>query len=163
MFRFIPNKETLKVDVQEVYDIIEQDIINNIDEVVNRYEYYTKKYRGDRLNDINVGIFQNELNRAVIQIYVTNEDDTILTRLILSRDMKRISVVDEIVNTLNNEIEENIMQIKLEVYGELPLETRLEQRLLSLVEATQFNSFEITKREIDLDSESIIFTLKGSK
>lgn len=156
--RMIPDPETLLIDVQEVYNIIEQDLVSNASEVINRYDYYTHKYRGDRLNDVNVGIYINDNMKIVVQIYVSNGEDIIKTHLIYSNDGRRIAAVDEIINTFK----EKIMQIKLPAYAEKKdLQVRLEESLERLSEITDFSKFEVLQREIV--GEDVIFTLKGIK
>lgn len=157
--RMIPDPETLLIDVREVYNIIEQDLVSNASEVINRYDYYTHKYRGDRLNDVNVGIFIDDRMKIVVQIYVTNGSDTIKTHLIYSNDGRRISAVDEIINTYK----EQIMKIELPAYANEggDLQERLIAALERLTEVTDFESFEVTHREIVEDN--VVFTLKGIK
>lgn len=157
--RMIPNPTTLLVDVQEVYNIIEEDLVTNARDVVNRYEYYTHKYRGDLLNDINVGIFVNDNLKIVAQVYVSNGHDIIKTQLIFSNDGRRISAIDEIINTFK----EPIMQLQLKVYDDsgLELRERLENKLEELATQLGFDGFDIVSRRIK--DENVIFELKGIK
>lgn len=157
--RMIPNPETLLVDVKEIYNIIEEDLVTNAKEVVSRYEYYTHKYRGDLLNDINVGIFINENLKIIAQIYVTNGKDTIKTHLIFSNDGRRISAIDEIINTFK----EPIMTLTLKAYDDsgLDLRERLENKLEELAVQLGFEGFDILSRKIK--DEEIVFELKGIK
>ena len=48
------------VDIKNKYNEIEKDLITNQADVFLRYNYFTHKYKGDRLNDINVGLFIND-------------------------------------------------------------------------------------------------------
>lgn len=60
----------VKVDLMDKFLEIKEDLVANAHEVNNRYEWYTKKYRGNRLNDINVGIFSGGNHNSIIQIFV---------------------------------------------------------------------------------------------
>lgn len=149
---------TLLINVQEVYDMIEQDLVSNSNEVIHRFDYYTHKYRGDLLNDVNVGIFINDNLKIVVQIYVTNGIDIIKTQLIYSNDGRRISAIDEIINTFKN----NIMKIKVPVYtkeNNLSLEDRIHIEVETLLSVTDFKDLDIVDRTIE--GENIVLTLKG--
>lgn len=151
---------TLLINVQEIYDMIEQDLVSNSNEVIHRFNYYTHKYRGDLLNDVNVGIFINDNLKIVVQIYVTNGIDTIKTQLIYSNDGRRISAIDEIINTFKN----NIMKIKVPVYtkeNNLSLEDRIRIEVKTLLRVTDFKNIDIVDRIIE--GENIVLTLKGTR
>lgn len=151
---------TLLINVQEIYDMIEQDLVSNSNEVIHRFNYYTHKYRGDLLNDVNVGIFINDNLKIVVQIYVTNGIDTIKTQLIYSNDGRRISAIDEIINTFKN----NIMKIKVPVYtkeNDLSLEDRIRIEVKTLLRVTDFKNIDIVDRIIE--GENIVLTLKGTR
>ena len=74
------------VDIKNKYNSIEKDIIDNESEIFLRYNYYTHKYRGDRLNDINVGLFLNDRQQPTVQIFVRNKTGYIRTHLIFNRE-----------------------------------------------------------------------------
>lgn len=151
---------TLLINVQEIYDMIEQDLVSNSNEVIHRYDYYTHKYRGDLLNDVNVGIFINDNLKIVVQIYITNGIDAIKTQLIYSNDGRRISAIDEIINTFKN----NIMKIKVPVYtkeNDLSLEDRIRIEVKTLLRVTDFKDIDIVDRIIE--GENIVLTLKGTR
>lgn len=78
------------VDITETYNKIEQDIYNNVTEIFNRYNYYTHKYKGDRLNDINVGLFLNDNYHPTVQIFVRNNTGYIKTHLLFNKEGNRI-------------------------------------------------------------------------
>jgi hypothetical protein len=91
------------IDIQKTYNKIEKDIITNQTEIFYRYNYYTHKYRGDRLNDINVGLFLNDNLQPVVQIFVRNKTGYIKTHLIFNRAGNKIinkTVFNE--NTIEN-------------------------------------------------------------
>jgi SET domain-containing protein len=73
------------IDIQQTYNKIENDLLSNTDELFNRYDYYTHKYRGDRLNDVNVGLFLNDQQQPTAQIFVRNKTGYIKTHLIFNR------------------------------------------------------------------------------
>lgn len=78
------------VDIKNKYNEIEKDLITNQTEVFLRYNYYTHKYKGDRLNDINVGLFLNDQSKPVAQIFVRNKKGYIRTHLIFNREGNKI-------------------------------------------------------------------------
>jgi hypothetical protein len=61
------------INIQNKYKEIEQHIIANQKDIFNMYNYYTKKWRGDRLNDCNVGMFLGDGNIPTVQIFVRNK------------------------------------------------------------------------------------------
>ena len=60
-------------NIKDIYSTIEKDIINNQIQIFNMYNYYTKKYRGSRSADVNVGIFLGDGNIPTVQIFVRNK------------------------------------------------------------------------------------------
>jgi hypothetical protein len=78
------------VDIKNKYNEIEKDLIDNQADVFLRYNYYTHKYRGDRLNDINVGLFLNDSYQPTAQIFVRNKKGYIRTHLIFNREGNKI-------------------------------------------------------------------------
>lgn len=87
-------------DIQKTYDTIHNDLVDNKADLFFMYNYYTKKYRGDRLNDINVGLFLNDKQMPTVQIFVRNKTGYIKTQLIFNRAGTEIREV----LTLNNKI-----------------------------------------------------------
>lgn len=61
------------INIQDKYNEIEQHIITNQKDIFNMYNHYTKKWRGNRLNDVNVGLFLNDSNQPTVQIFVRNK------------------------------------------------------------------------------------------
>lgn len=69
------------INIQNKYKEIEQHIIANQKDIFNMYNYYTKKWKGDRLNDVNCGIFLAEGNIPTVQIFVRNKTGYIKSHL----------------------------------------------------------------------------------
>ena len=61
------------IDIQSKYKEIYDNIVNNQKDIFNMYNYYTKKWRGNRLNDICVGMFLGDGNIPTVQIFVRNK------------------------------------------------------------------------------------------
>lgn len=101
---------TIKDQVFNKYLTIKQDLINNLEDVFNRQNYYTKKYRGNANTDINVGIDVGPYNIKIIRIFVRHGDDWIRDTIEYKRDMERTSGMyfnSEIVTNLFDEEERN--------------------------------------------------------
>lgn len=79
------------IDIDQVHNLIEQDITSNASEIFNRYIYYTSKYRGNRLNDINVGLFLGDGNIPTVQIFIRNKTGYIKTHIQFTRDGRNIT------------------------------------------------------------------------
>ena len=69
------------INIQNKYNEIEQHIIDNQKDIFNMYNHYTKKWRGNRLNDVNVGLFAGDGNVPTVQIFVRNKTGYIRTRM----------------------------------------------------------------------------------
>jgi len=78
------------IDIEKKYREIEQDIIDNQKDIFLRYNYFSKKYMGDRLNDVNLGLFLNDNLEPVAQIFVRNKTGYIKTHLIFNREGNEI-------------------------------------------------------------------------
>ena len=78
------------VDIKNKYNEIEKDLEVNQSDVFLRYNYFTKKYKGDRFNDINVGLFLNDRYQPVAQIFVRNKKGYIRTHLIFNKEGNKI-------------------------------------------------------------------------
>lgn len=87
---FTPMKNGISFDLTEKFLEIKEDIMNNRNELVNRYEYYTKKYRGNRQNDINVGIHMEGGHAFTTQIFVRTKDGYINNKLLFTQKGKLI-------------------------------------------------------------------------
>lgn len=72
--------------IKELHNQIRTDIILNQKDLLNRYNYYTHKYRSNnRIVDVNVGIFLNDNYEPTIQIYVANKNIKIREQFILNK------------------------------------------------------------------------------
>ena len=85
-------------DIKNKYNEIEQDLINNQQDVFLRYNYYTKKYKGNRLNDFNVGLFLNDNLQPVAQIFVRYKTCCIKTHLIFNKAGNSVINKIELIN-----------------------------------------------------------------
>ncbi len=73
--------------IENIHDIIRQDLIKNQNDLLNMRHYYTHKFRSNnRFIDINVGIFIDEKQRQVAQIYVADKNNKIRERLIIENN-----------------------------------------------------------------------------
>lgn len=79
---------------------IKQDLVNNLKEVWNRQNYYSKKYRGNLITDITVGIMESSEGNKELLIFVQNNKKWIRDVLIFNR--KEI-LKSEITSNLGNE------------------------------------------------------------
>jgi len=70
---------------------VKEDILIHSKELVNRCEYFTKKYRGNRLSDLNVGIYQNDEYRFVTQIFIRNKQGYIRNRITFTNKGRMLS------------------------------------------------------------------------
>jgi hypothetical protein len=68
---------TVREQVFNKYLIIKQDLINNLADVFNRQNYYTKKYRGNAITDVSVHIDYGPDNERIISIFVRHKEDWI--------------------------------------------------------------------------------------
>jgi len=71
--------------IERIHDIIREDLINNRKDLFNLRHYYTHKWRSNnRLLDVNVGLFYNDEQNRVAQIYVADKNTKIREQLILN-------------------------------------------------------------------------------
>ena len=89
----------IKMNLFNRYLEIKQDLINNIKDVFNRSNYYTKKYRGNIVTDINIGLDYDENLNKVIQIYIKHRGVFVKDRLIFNEK-----------GIINSEIKTNIYE-----------------------------------------------------
>ena len=61
-------------DVFNKYLEIKQDLVNNLNTIFNRQHYYTHKYRGNILTDINVSLDFGPNNDKIIQVFVRHKN-----------------------------------------------------------------------------------------
>lgn len=78
------------IDIKETYEAIKQDLIDNEKDIFLRYNYFTHKYKGDRLNDVNLGLFLNDDLQPVAQIFVRNKTGHIKTHVIFNKEGNKI-------------------------------------------------------------------------
>lgn len=90
------------VDIKNKVEEIENHIVANQKDIFNLYNYYTHKWRGNRLNDINVGLFLNDSNQPTVQIFVRNKTGYIRKHLIFNREGNQI-INTKILNYKINE------------------------------------------------------------
>ena len=61
------------IKIQSKYEEIYNSIVKNQKDIFNMYNYYSHKWRGNRLNDVNVGMFLGDGNIPTVQIFVRNK------------------------------------------------------------------------------------------
>ena len=74
------------INIQNKVAEIEQHIIANQKDIFNMYNYYTKKWRGNRLNDVNVGIFLGDGNIPTVQIFVRNKTGYLKKHILFNKN-----------------------------------------------------------------------------
>lgn len=63
-------KSGIEIQIFNKYLQIKQDLINNLKDVWNRRNYYSKKYRGNEKTNINVAITDTEEGNKLLQIFI---------------------------------------------------------------------------------------------
>ena len=86
------------INIQDKYKEIEQNIIANQKDIFNMYNYYTKKWRGNRLSDINVGLFLGDGNVPTVQIFVRQKNEYIKSHILFNKSGDAI-IDTKILNT----------------------------------------------------------------
>ena len=71
-------------DVFYLYLEIKQDLLNNLRDVFNRQNYYTRKYRGNADTDINVYLAVDNDKNKVIRLFVRNNGEWIKDEIIFN-------------------------------------------------------------------------------
>lgn len=63
------------LNINEVYNKIEKDIVDNQKDIFNLYNTYTRKYANlsNRINDVNVGLFLDDNQKPTVQIFIRNK------------------------------------------------------------------------------------------
>ena len=89
------------INIIDTHNTIKQDLINNEKDIFLRYNYFSKKYKGDRLNDINLGLFLNDNLQPVAQIFVRNKTGYIKTHVIFNREGNKIIGEEQLNFKLN--------------------------------------------------------------
>ena len=72
-------------NIKDIYSTIEKDIIINQIQIFNMYNYYTKKWRGCRINDVNVGMFLGDGNVPTVQIFVRNKTGYVRSHILFNK------------------------------------------------------------------------------
>jgi hypothetical protein len=86
------------INIQNKVAEIEQNIINNQKDIFNMYNHYTKKWRGDRLNDLNCGLFIGDGNVPIVQIFARNKTGYLKKHLLFNKTGDTI-IDTKILNT----------------------------------------------------------------
>jgi hypothetical protein len=86
------------IDIQNKVTEIENHIIDNQKDVFNMYNYYTHKWRGNRINDLNVGIFIGDGNIPTVQIFARNKTGYLKKHIIFDKAGSKI-IDTKILNT----------------------------------------------------------------
>ena len=73
------------MDILKLYREMEEDIIENQKDVFNLYNYYTKKYRGNRILDRNVGLFLNDKQQPTVQIFIRYKNEYIKSHILFNK------------------------------------------------------------------------------
>ena len=73
------------INIQNKYNEIIQDFTTNQKDIFNLYNYYTKKYKGDRLNDVNCGLFLGDGNIPTVQVFVRNKTGYIKSHILFNK------------------------------------------------------------------------------
>ena len=87
------------INIQNKYNEIEQHIIDNQKDIFNMYNYYTKKWRGDRLNDLNVGLFLGDGNIPTVQIFLRNKTGYIKKHILFNKAGDKINDIKTLNTT----------------------------------------------------------------
>lgn len=93
----------INADVFNKYLQIRQDIINNLKDVFNREQHYTRKYRGNMITDVNVSLNTTPDKLKEVQIFVRHRKKYIRERL---RFNYKGVVESEIITNLYNDEQE---------------------------------------------------------
>lgn len=67
---------TEKINIDKLHKVIIEDIKSNIGDFYNRQNYYTKKYRGNRVTNVNVSI-RDFTDHYEINVYLENDSKII--------------------------------------------------------------------------------------
>lgn len=86
------------LDINKVYNRIEQDIIDNEKDIFNLYNTYTRKYSylSNRVNDVNVGLFLNDNQQPTVQIFIRNKTGCRKSFITFNKEGNKILNIDEV-------------------------------------------------------------------
>lgn len=79
---FKPFRSGETIDIENKFKEIRKDLLDNAEEIRYRTEYYTRKYRGNRLNDINVGIITEPNYAYTVQVFLRNKQGYIKNNML---------------------------------------------------------------------------------
>jgi hypothetical protein len=97
MVTYIGMKNGTSEALQEKFQEIKNDIlVDNHQDLLNRQEYFTKKYRGNRLNDVNVGIWEEAYGTFKVQIFLRNKSGYLREQFRCKKVSSRITNIEEI-------------------------------------------------------------------
>jgi hypothetical protein len=86
-------------NIKDIYSTIEKDIINNQSQIFNMYNYYTKKYRGSRSADVNVGLFLGDGNIPIVQIFARNKTGYLKKHILFNKTGDKINNIKTLNTT----------------------------------------------------------------
>lgn len=89
-------------NIQSIYKLIEKDLIENEEYIFKLRNYYTTKYRSNRITDTNIGLFLDDRYNPVAQIFVRNKTGYIKTHLVFNFEGTKVKEI----RTLNYKIHE---------------------------------------------------------
>jgi hypothetical protein len=87
------------INIQNKYNEIEQHVIANQKDIFNMYNYYTKKWRGSRLNDVNVSLFLGDGNIPTVQIFIRNKTGYIKKHILFNKVGDKINDIKTLNTT----------------------------------------------------------------
>lgn len=73
------------INIQNKVQEIENHIIDNQKDIFNLYNHYTHKWMGNRINDLNVGLFLGDGNVPTVQIFARNKTGYIKKHLLFNK------------------------------------------------------------------------------
>ena len=85
------------LNIQNKVAEIENHIVENQKDIFNLYNYYTHKWRGNRLNDLNVGVFIGDGNIPTVQIFARNKTGYLKKHILFNKSGD--TIID--IKTLN--------------------------------------------------------------
>jgi hypothetical protein len=86
------------INIQNKVTEIENHIIDNQKDIFNMCNHYTKKWRGCRINDLNVGLFLGDGNIPTVQIFARNKTGYIKKHILFNKTGDTI-IDTKILNT----------------------------------------------------------------
>ncbi len=84
-------KEAMKMKLQEIHQDL---IIDNKRDLLSRQDYYSRKYRGNRLHDVNVGIWEEGFGKFSVQVFLRNQSGVLKVNYTLN---SKFEIEEEII------------------------------------------------------------------